>query len=261
MRWPHWFRDKNSLILEYDHLDDRSVDMFHQQIEEVGNYYKFVGLSEIGISLQNKKSLGTAAVIFKNPRKSVLLRAIPFLIDKRIPFTLFLRTDCVGLNRLPPEEEFDWIERNSSKKLEEERRSKFFRLCWENPLKVDEFLKGIRSELGPMPVEKLDPTIFFSTWGKLLEVPQELVTWGMTLYTAPDSSRYLEDEILFMRRLLGRAPEVGKVGSLATLVEANNGWNEASLSRLALLACVGNLDGAVTHSNSRWDLPVWRFST
>lgn len=261
MRWPNWFREKNSLILEYDHLEESSVDTFREQVEEVGRYYKFVGLSEIGISLQKKKNLGTAAIVFRNPRKSVLLRAVPLLIDKKIPFTLFLRADCVGLNRLPPEEELDWIERNSPKKLEPEKRSNFLKGCWENPLKADELLKVVRSELGPMPIEKLDPMLFFSTWGKLVELPQELVTWGITLYTAPDQSQYLEDEILFIRRLVGRAPEVGKLGSLSSLLKINKMWHEASLSRLALSACVGNLDGAVTHSNSRWDLPVWHFST
>ncbi len=99
-------RPKNSLILLYDHLSEEGMEAFESEIEEVRKYYKMAKLSEVlGASEQAPLQMGFACVLFRQARKSVFLRAVPYLVGESIPFAVGLLPECIGTNRLPIEEE------------------------------------------------------------------------------------------------------------------------------------------------------------
>ncbi|NQW45724.1 MAG: hypothetical protein HQ462_10020 [Deltaproteobacteria bacterium] len=255
MMISNWLGKNNSLLLEYDHIDDTNLSEFENQIEEVEKFYRFSKIEEITGRIRNKKGQGLAAVLFKNPRKSVLLRAIPFLIGKNIPFTIFLRPDCIGLNRLPMEEELDFYSKAYPKKITAEILCQKKNEAWKAPDAVDVFLRGLRREVGPLPLDLIDPTLFFCTWGKLIELPKELVEWGVTLYVGPQKTDLVGHGIYFMRQQLKLTPKVARISSS---IDAG-AWNVESLSALNLVGCISNGKGAVTHESQWWDLPIWCF--
>lgn len=261
MKFFNRLGQSNGVILEFDHLDDNSTENLIEQVEEVLKYYRPVKLEELADRVKMKKRLGVASFVFRNPRKSVLLRAVPYLLDKKVPFTICLRTDCIGLNRLPPEEELDLFLKKYPNKISPESQTSFLKQCGSSPEAAEQFLLQLRSQLGPIPLELADPTQFFATWGKLIEIPKEWVSWGVNLYLLTDKLSQMENEILFMRQLLGSAPTVATLGSLELKSERSATWDEASLRRLSITACVGTSQGAVTQSSEWWNLPIWRFST
>lgn len=248
MKWSTWLKQSNSIILEYDHIPQEQVETFEEQIAEVEKYYQFSTVEEISKRTIQKKRQGLAAITFSNPRVSVILRALPWLRSKKIPFTIFLRADCIGLNKLPVEEEIECY----IKKYPEISKEIAFEVG-----KEESFLKSLRSQVGALPVDILDPTQFFCTWGKLKEIPKELVEWGVSLYLAPEKRSTLDDEILFMRHQLGVTPKVARA------VQAVRGavWGEQALRDLKIAGCVTGGSGAVTQESQWWNLPYWRFST
>lgn len=261
MKFFNWFGQSNGVILEFDHLDDASTENLIEQVEELSKYYTPIKLEELAERVKKKKRLGVASLVFRNPRKSVLLRAVPYLLDKQFPFTICLRTDCVGLNRLPLEEELDLFLKKYPGKINSETQASFLQQCVSNPDAAEAYLMKLRTEAGPIPLELADPTQFFSTWGKLLEIPKDKVSWGVNLYLSPDKVSQLENEILFMRQLLSASPTVGLIGNLQSKKVPSKTWDEASLQRISITGCVGTSQGAVTHSSEWWNLPIWRFST
>jgi len=250
------FRQKNSIIVQFDHIDEKDVEDFEGKIEEIANYYRFSKLEEIGSRLVSRKNQGLAAIVFNNPRKSVLLRAVPFLVSKSIPFTCFLRADCIGLNKLPLEEELNFYSQAHPEKLNSKVIAQKMTEAWIQPEEVEKYLLGLRKDLGPLPLNKIDPTFFFSTWGKLLELPQELIEWGVTLYASEQNLKLIEDGIFFMRQQLKCVPKVARFGVQGEVL----GWSEASLRKLSFSACLGGKEGAVTQASHWSDLPIWRFS-
>lgn len=254
MKWLQLFNKSNSIILEFDHQNQNDLESFEDQITEVQKFYQFSHLEEIASRVAKGKRQGLAAITFSNPRKSVLLRALPVLMGKKIPFTLFLRADCIGLNRLPPEEELKFYAQKYpdkfSQQIIDEKNHEFIH----DPEAGELFLRSLRSEVGPLPIEIIDPTLFMGTWGKLREIPKDLVEWGINLYVAPSLKKVVENEILFMRHQLGVSPRVAKTTQEAV-------WDEGSLRRFDLAACVTGKTGAVTQESQWWDLPYWRFST
>ncbi len=257
MNFFKWLGQSNSVVLEFDHINDSELETFEGQIEEVEKYYQFSKLEEIGLRVKLGKRQGFAAILFKNPRKSVLLRIVPFLVGKKIPFTIFLRTDCVGLNKLPHDEELNFYSQKYPEKLTQEVLEQKKKILWNSPDEIETFLRSLRKEMGPLPLELIDPTFFFSTWGKLIELPKELVEWGITLYVSSNQRSVVENEILFMRQQLGVLPRVARVAQFTQ----DAVWNETSLSQLNIAACVTGSYGAVTRESQWWDLSVWRFST
>jgi hypothetical protein len=101
-----FFVSKNSLLILQDKMTLESQELFEKQIEEIRAYYSIVPLSKIIERLHKKKSQGYAAIYFKNPRVSLFNLTIPYLVAEKIPFSIGLRSDCVGLNNLPSEEEY-----------------------------------------------------------------------------------------------------------------------------------------------------------
>lgn len=253
---------KNSVLLEFDHFDELSVDSLLEQIQEVRKYYRFSKVGEIAERLRSNKRQGLAALCFKNPRKSFFLRAAPYLLDNKIPFTLFLRPDCIGLNKLPLEEELRFYSEKYPEQITQEIFLNKMGLIWYQPEKVESYLRELRSSLGPLPLERIDPTFFFATWGKIFELPRDLVEWGVTLTVAPSRAKLIEDEILFMRQQLGGQFQVARIGAGGQgAISENSNWDALKLNNLNFSACVTEREGAVTQESDWWDLPVWRFST
>lgn len=250
------FRQKNSLIVEFDHIDYKNIEDFEGKIEEIGKYYRFSHLEEISSRLVNRKNQGLAAIVFNNPRKSVLLRAVPFLAAKAIPFTCFLRADCIGLNKLPLEEELGFYSEAYPEKLNSSFVVQKNNEAWTRPEEVEKYLLGLRKELGPLPLDKIDPTFFFATWGKILELPKELIEFGVTLYASEQNSKLIEDGISFMRHQLKTVPKVARLSVQGQF----SGWSESSLKGFSILACLGGKEGAVTQASQWSNLPIWRFS-
>lgn len=101
-----FFVSKNSLLIVNDKMTLESQELFEKQIQEIRAYYSIVPLSKIIERLHKKKSQGYAAIYFKNPRVGLFNLTIPYLVSEKIPFSIGLRSDCVGLNHLPQEEEY-----------------------------------------------------------------------------------------------------------------------------------------------------------
>src|ERR1041385_1207829 len=92
---------RHSIILVYD----QNTEELETQVDEVGNFYRFVRLPELVEALGRGRPYGLASVAFLQARQQLFRRAVSSLVDRDIAFTLFLRPDCIGVNRLPPDEE------------------------------------------------------------------------------------------------------------------------------------------------------------
>lgn len=259
MSFLNWFGQRNGVILEFDHIKEEDLESFCEQIDEVQKYYSFVKLEELGERLKKNKRLGIASVVFKHPRKSVLLRAVPYLLEKKVPFTFAIRPDCVGVNRLPLEEEYELFAQKYAEQIKLNPKAQFIEQCWREPKNAEQFLLNLRKQLGPLPLELADPTQYFSTWGKLIEISKDWVSWGIHLHHSPQHSNELGNEIIFMRQLLGQEPRAAILSQSSIGQRAEDLWDKASLEKLNLVVCVGTEQGAVTHSSDWWNLPVWRF--
>lgn len=224
-----FFGPKNSLILAYDHLTQETVEEMESQLDEVGQYYRFVKLSELAL----RRSLGLASVVILNPRKSAQLRGFSLLAGRDIPATIFIQPDCVGLNRLPPDEElaaFQAAYPDAPSALPSG-----------GPEAIDSFLRGLRQRLGPLPVDKMDPTLFFTTWGKLLEIPPPLREFGLHLGGGGDLA-YLSKQVKEEVRLAysPRTPET-------------------DLRRDGIAAVLTPQAGLVDKNTPLWRLPTYKF--
>lgn len=190
MMW-NLFGPRNSLILLFDHLTDENYDDFIGQIEEIGRYYRFCRLSEIARIGKATRKLGQAAVCFRSARKSFFLRGARLLREKDIPVTLFLRPDCVGLNRLPLDEE--WAAYGES-------ADEMKRLAWEEPLEARTRLDNLRVKKGPPPLNEMDPTAFFGTWGNIVDIHASLIEVGLYVHERPSARGELAESAEFIRR-------------------------------------------------------------
>src|SRR4051812_9082679 len=106
-----FLRPPNALILAYDHLDFDGGERLRTQVDEVRKFYEMSRLSDIVDSLAAGQPLGRAAVVFHASRKSLFVRALPFLRAEDIPVTIFVHGEWLGTNRLPPAEELRFYRR------------------------------------------------------------------------------------------------------------------------------------------------------
>lgn len=134
-----------------------------------------------------------AALVFENARKSVFLRAIPWLEEKKIPFTLGVRTDCIGMNQLPwPDEESLYQKFHSVTVSDADRKR-----AWENPEWAESQRETWR-KLGPLPLNEADPTYFFVTWGQIFKISPQLMEVAMYFNQSPSHVDWLTAEKKFI---------------------------------------------------------------
>ncbi len=246
--WRSLTGPRNSLILLYDHLTEESAKEFEGQITEVSRYYRFVKLSNLIDAARKGDTIGLASVAFRHPRRSAWTRALPFLRAENIPATFFLSGDGVGMNRLPLEEELEWYAKTYPESFSAERMVGLQEEVWENPQGLDAKLLTFRRETGPLPLEKLDPALFFMTWGKLLEIPPELREFGFHLSYNPRHEESLREALKFLSIQTGNPPRVALSARSFPEYEA---WGFCGVT--------GSRIGAVTPGVSLGDLPVWSF--
>jgi hypothetical protein len=229
------FGPGNSLLCLFDHFTEETAREFEEQVEEISKYYKFRKLSEI--VCENRIETGFCGILFKNARKSVLLRAVPFLLAREIPFTLFLRSDCIGMNRLPLEEEKELY-----REAYPERLGELDQPDWEN----------VRRTIGPFPVEGKDPMFFFSTWGQINQIPPSLRESAL-MYREGIS---LGDEVAFIARQTSQSLRFVYSDALPSSIERGELIKQGFWGRVGKK--IGPLGREMSTSVDIWDLPTWR---
>ena len=248
-----FFGPNNSIIIPFDYQDPLSFEKFEDQIQAVGEHYRFAKLSEVVKRLQQGKRQGLAAIVFENPRKGVLLHAVPALISLNIPFTIFIDPDYVGLNRLPPEEELKAYHSAYSEKLGLLEVTQWVEKARVYPAETDRFLKECRKIVGPLPLNQMDPLQFFTTWGKLTELSPELVEFGMRLSHQVSSLAEFEEKMRFTALQLK---------TKLTLFRAHpSGLSQSEQSILlqtGIESILGNEVSEVTKKSTLLNLPVWK---
>jgi hypothetical protein len=247
-----WFHDllgpRHSIILSYDHFTDDAAPEFESQIDEVAKFYRLVSLSKLVEELRRDRPFGLAAIALRNARKSVLMRAVPPLVDRQLPFALFLRPDCIGLNRLPPEEEIDLFIRGYPDRLSSEEVLRWREAAWEAPEAAEAIFLEARQRLGPLPLHCADPMAFMGTWGNILDIPRTLVELGLHVPARPEP--VLREALTFIRQQTG--VQVSIAFHSRTGDEPNGGW-----SRLGISAVLTSRLGAVERGTAPFQLPQW----
>lgn len=242
-----FLRPKNSILVPFDYEGPDSFFDFEDQISAIEKHYHFCKLSDLLVS----KKGGKAFLVFENPRKGVILKGIPALLSREAPFTIFVDPDYVGLNRLPLNEELKAYQQAYPDKWTPSEQLKWFDRAIQNPSEVDDFLKRCRLELGPLPIDQLDPLSFFSTWGKLVEWPPELVEFGFSIRhtLSPES---LQKKLQFFDWQLKVRPKVARLVKDQILPQELEVLEKAGIRVL-----VGHQKGEITKESSLWDVPVW----
>ncbi len=194
----------NALILFYDHLSEDDPEELSQVLETIGRHYEFVPLRSLIREFALKGAWrGKAAVAFRYPRKSIWFRARPALEARHIPFTIFLRPDCIGLNRLPPHNEWElfcWAYPTKAAELKQD--PSFLKRSWNEEVLVD-----LRRKWGPLPLSDMDGLFFFETWGRLRTQGQGGIDWGLVLDDAA-SLASVERDTQEIERQLSLRPDV-----------------------------------------------------
>lgn len=102
---------KSAVILAYhrigeDHFPDTNIrsEQFKEHIRELTNgSYHVLGLSEITAAFEKNETLPdrAVAITFDGAHVSILENAIPLLLEKELPFTVFLPTDHIDREGAP----------------------------------------------------------------------------------------------------------------------------------------------------------------
>jgi len=166
-----WFGPSHSLVLCYDHLTDETGAELESQIAEVGSFYQFSKLTEIARPGKSTRATGRAAIVFLHARRSVFARAIPDLLRRGIPFTLFLDPSCIGANRLPFEDEIAIYQERFPLTQVEDPRVQILERAWKEPPLGEALLTQYRARFGPLPLNDMDSTLYFATWSQINELP------------------------------------------------------------------------------------------
>lgn len=246
-----FFGPGNSLVLVYDHITDEGREELASQIAQVKEFYRFAKLSEIAGAPDGKRATGLAAVVFAQARKSLFLRALPLLRGEGIPVTIFLDIDCIGMNRLPAAEELAWYRDHYPDAVPAAEADRLAALAWREPRDVEGHLRLFRKRVGPLPLDKIDPTLYFTTWGKIVEIPPNLLDLGLSLTSAPAEAA-VREALHFIRQMTGR--------------ETTLAWNPRApdgsdvLRAAGITGAVGAREGAVERATPALDLPRWPLS-
>lgn len=241
----HFFGPANSLILLYDQLTFESARELEAQMEEVRKFYRFVKASELLERIGRGKPRGMAVLVLRHARKSTFLHAIPLLREREIPFLLVTDPQVIGLNRLPPEEELEAYRSRYGESAVQGAPS-----AWRDPEGCNVFLEGLRQRVGPLPIERLDPTNFFTTWGKILEIPPALREVAFPISSDPANFERLSSGVAFVRR------QVGAV----RLAFCEQPVPKELLEPVGLMGLLTPREGVVDKGTDPWNLPRWKLS-
>lgn len=143
-----WFRrdDNAAIVLCFDPLSEASIQEFEDAIIEVGKYFRFVKLSDLVTKLIDREPVRNLAVVaLTHARKATFFHAVPYLLNRKVAFTLFLLPECIGTNRLPKNEE-----------------------------------QAVRDSSGRLDIERLNPLGYFATWKEIMNVPPSVREFGLS---------------------------------------------------------------------------------
>jgi len=192
------FGPRNSLVLLWDHLTQEGADDLERQIDEISRYYQFVPFSHLVRPEASGRRLGSAAIAFKNPRKSFFLRALSLLKEKQVVPILFLRPELIGTNRIPLEDEWAAYPAEQTKPMD------IGRLTWENVSEANRMVNRIRETSGPLPLDNMDPGLFMGTWGNIVETLPSRCEIGLHVPSRPKDSNEVRRELEFAAKQLTR---------------------------------------------------------
>lgn len=246
------FGPRNSIIPPFDYLNPNSFEDFENQLSAIQEHYRFSKLSQLVGAIRKKKRQGFAALVLENPRKGVFLHAVPVLLSREIPFTLFVDPDYVGLNRLPIKEELKAYRQSYPDNFSETEFQHWCERSRKNPTEVDLFLKDCRKRLGPLKVDELDSLRFPTTWGKLLDLPPKLVEFGIQVNHELQTKEEWEDKLRFFENQLKNRPSVIRA--------PKEGFSERELEIIQTSggeAVLGHDVYEVTQTSSVFNLPIW----
>ncbi|MCB0416809.1 MAG: hypothetical protein H6617_06885 [Bdellovibrionaceae bacterium] len=251
MKWiKKIFGSGTAIVLCEDHVPDRET--FSEKLDEVGKYFKFAKVADLVKGLREGNLSNQAAICLENPRKSTFLNAVPELVARNIPFTLFLNVDCIGLNRLPIQEEIAIYKGHYADALAADTTPDD--LSWVSPQDAEARLDSWRKNVGPFPIEAQDPTRYFATWGQILEIPPQLVEYGMHLSTKPEGKLVLRHE---------EALDFIKIQTKQAVRHAFSAYTVSAftedLKKLELDAVVcRQSEGELSLQTNVFDIPIWK---
>lgn len=250
-----FFSKKNSVIVPFEYTNPDCFQDLAEQVHALKEHYQLSLLSEGIDRFRNKGKLGWASLVFETPRKGALVRAFPELISLEVPFFVFIDPDYVGLNRLPVQEELSLYREHYSDLFTQTDYEAWLQRSRLMPEETDLFLKECRKKLGPLPIDKIDPLSFFATWGKIMELPAQLIDFGVSLSCEIKSKQFLEEKLIFMSQQLKRRPQIIRAPV--------SGFSEEELKILQqcnVRAVVGHEVAAVEKKSPLTHLPIWKLT-
>lgn len=243
----------NSLVIVLDHVDAGEARAFPGLLDEVTRFYEAVPLSAIVERLAvGKKPSGLAAFVLANARKSGMRHAVPELVGRKLPFHVFLRDDCIGLNRLPLEEEIDAFSSAYPQRFPAPEREALRAEAWRDPDRASARLLELRKVLGPLPVESIEPTRFFDTWGAIAKIPPSLLEVGLALAREPDEAGLpaVERSLRYCEQKASRRIRIAF--SARPVSDARRRLSPLGLEGLQTLD-----EGVVGSGTDPWAIPRW----
>lgn len=250
-----FFSLKNSVIVPYDYTNSDSLQDLEDQIIALKEHYQFITLSEMIARVKKGKSRGFAAIVFDKPRKGVFVKAVPILLSLNVPFFLFIDPDYTGLNRLPMSEELCLYRDHYSNLFTQSEFEQWVIRSRREPEETDFFLKDCRKKFGPLPIEKIDPLSFFSTWGKILELPPDSVDFGITLSHQIISPDTFQEKLSFVGQHLKKVPDVVRAPT--------QGFSREEievLKQCGVEGVLGHQVAPIDKNANVFDLPIWRLN-
>ncbi|MBI4404809.1 MAG: hypothetical protein HY537_11640 [Deltaproteobacteria bacterium] len=248
------FRPANSIVLVWDHVDEKERSKFEEQVEEVLRFYPIESLSNIVERLYKRQRQGFAAITFSSARKSIFLRAIPWLNSRKLPFTLFLNPTSIGSNRLPIQEELALYHHYYPERFGEAIFQEWERESWVIPAEGEARIRSLRREIGPLPLNFLDPTRYFATWGEVVRGVKEKSEFGITLSVQPigdKSFSALEGEKTFVQNQIGQTVRLA-------FAQRDLGSDLRELRRLGIAGVLlDSQTGPVGRDTDPMKLPRW----
>lgn len=249
--WRRWTRTNHSLVIAFDKFPNWECLPLEQDIAEISRFYQFVTLSELSEAHSQKSAQGLASLIFLQARKGVAVRAIPILIQKKVPFSVMICPSYVGTNRLPFLEELDTYFAAYSDILNAQDIRSLKKQAWSDPDGAHEGWSTLKSRCGRLPVEHLNPLDLFMTWGALREFPGSLVDFGYHLNFSSRHTAQMKSEIDFIRRRIDRSV---KLGYLPLCEEEDS----VRLLPLGITTLIANLKGELTPNTPLTRVPLWK---
>lgn len=227
----------NSILLVEDPINREGIEAFEKAILEIKSFYRFVPLSKVIQKEKKYRGLGFACLVFKEARKFFFHSIRPFLREEKIPFTLILRPDEIGTNRLSiTEEQLQYREKAKELVAEQER-------VFEGLSDKQSARDFLRKALGPFPFEIQDPLRFYMTWGQVLQVLDADNEVAMWVDAFSCETKFYED-LKFVKTQTGK--EVQAI------------YAERNFSFLQSFPRLSDTEGFVEKSTPLQNLPQWK---